>query len=89
MVVSGLPLRNRNTHASQIATMSLHLLSGLTTFTIPHLQDTTLQLRIGIHTGMYYTTLQLSKADTPVSITPPDNSVRPTHRYEWHRPTTQ
>lgn len=51
MVVSGLPIRNGNRHASEIATMALHLLSSILTFKIRHLPEARLQLRIGIHSG--------------------------------------
>ncbi len=51
MVVSGLPIRNGDNHASEISLMSLHLLSALNSFTIPHLPERQLQLRIGLHTG--------------------------------------
>lgn len=51
MVVSGLPLRNGDQHAGEIASMSLHLLSAILTFTIRHMPDTKLQLRIGLHSG--------------------------------------
>ena len=52
MVVSGLPQRNGDNHAGEIATMSLHLLSAMTTFTIRHLPDQQLQLRVGLHSGV-------------------------------------
>jgi len=51
MVVSGLPVRNGNKHAGEIATMALNLLSSTKDFTIQHLPNRRLQLRIGIHTG--------------------------------------
>ncbi|XP_044753135.1 guanylate cyclase 32E-like [Coccinella septempunctata] len=51
MVVSGLPIRNENQHAAEIATMSLHLLSAVSKFTIRHRQKEKLLLRIGIHSG--------------------------------------
>ena len=51
MVVSGLPSRNGTQHATEIATMSLALLVEAEHFTIPHMPDTVLQLRIGIHSG--------------------------------------
>lgn len=53
MVVSGLPVRNGNKHAGEIATMALNLLSSTRDFTIQHLPNKRLQLRIGIHTGQY------------------------------------
>lgn len=51
MVVSGLPNRNGNRHAGEIASMSLHLLSAMCDFKIHHLPDENLQLRIGMHSG--------------------------------------
>ena len=52
MVVSGLPKRNGKNHAGEIATMALHLLHSMTSFTVCHKPDYQLQLRIGIHTGI-------------------------------------
>jgi class 3 adenylate cyclase len=51
MVVSGLPIRNSNNHAGEIASMSLLLLSAIKSFRIKHRPDDTLKLRIGIHSG--------------------------------------
>ena len=51
MVVSGLPTRNGDQHAGEIASMSLHLLSAILTFTIRHMPDVKLQLRVGMHSG--------------------------------------
>ncbi|CAD5115643.1 DgyrCDS4599 [Dimorphilus gyrociliatus] len=51
MVVSGLPERNGNRHAGEIATMSLHLLSAMCSFRIRHMTERTLQLRVGMHSG--------------------------------------
>ncbi|XP_071439399.1 guanylate cyclase 32E [Hetaerina americana] len=51
MVVSGLPLRNGEQHAAEIASMSLHLLAAVTKFRIRHRPNDPLQLRIGIHSG--------------------------------------
>ena len=51
MVVSGLPVRNGNNHAREIARMSLALLEAVKTFKIKHKPHTCLKLRIGIHTG--------------------------------------
>lgn len=51
MVVSGLPVRNDNKHAREIACMSLALLEHVKQFQIPHRPMDPLQLRIGIHTG--------------------------------------
>ncbi|GAB1861123.1 Guanylate cyclase [Camponotus japonicus] len=51
MVVSGLPIRNGDQHAGQVASMSLELLNAVKHHTIPHRPQETLKLRIGIHTG--------------------------------------
>uniref|UniRef100_A0A7M5X0L3 Guanylate cyclase n=1 Tax=Clytia hemisphaerica TaxID=252671 RepID=A0A7M5X0L3_9CNID len=51
MVVSGLPERNGNRHAGEIARMSLDLLSATTTFVVRHKKEYRIQLRIGIHSG--------------------------------------
>ncbi|XP_066598422.1 receptor-type guanylate cyclase Gyc76C-like [Prorops nasuta] len=51
MVVSGLPLKNGNRHAGEIASMSLELLNAVKNHTIAHRPQETLKLRIGIHTG--------------------------------------
>eukprot|EP00126_Sphaerothecum_destruens_P015541 Sdes_comp9559_c0_seq2m1035 len=51
MCVSGIPIRNENRHAGEISSLALNLLNAVTTFKIPHLKDTQLQLRIGIHSG--------------------------------------
>ncbi|XP_060589036.1 guanylate cyclase 32E-like isoform X3 [Ruditapes philippinarum] len=50
-VVSGLPLRNGNLHAGEIASMSLHMLREIMNFKISHRPSDTLKLRIGIHSG--------------------------------------
>lgn len=54
MVVSGLPIRNGDKHAGEVASMALELLEEVQSFRIPHKPDQTLKLRIGIHTGMYH-----------------------------------
>ncbi|XP_042913598.1 atrial natriuretic peptide receptor 1 [Parasteatoda tepidariorum] len=51
MVVSGLPVRNGNLHAREIARMSLRLLEAVLCFTIKHRPKEQLKLRIGLHTG--------------------------------------
>ncbi|XP_050405679.2 atrial natriuretic peptide receptor 1 isoform X2 [Patella vulgata] len=51
MVASGLPVRNGNRHAGEIATMALDLLASMSIFTIKHRPDKTLQLRTGMHSG--------------------------------------
>lgn len=51
MVVSGLPIRNGNKHAGEIATMALNLLYHCGQFKIGHLPGIPLRLRIGLHSG--------------------------------------
>ena len=51
MCVSGLPNRNGNKHAGEIASMALDLLSQCGQFTIRHMPDVPMRLRIGLHTG--------------------------------------
>ncbi|XP_041363434.1 receptor-type guanylate cyclase Gyc76C-like [Gigantopelta aegis] len=51
MVVSGLPIRNGDNHAGEIASMSLELLSAIKSFKLRHKPGDTLKLRIGIHSG--------------------------------------
>ncbi|OTF80151.1 Guanylate cyclase-like protein, partial [Euroglyphus maynei] len=51
MVASGLPIRNGDNHAKEIAMMALKLSKVVETFRIPHLPKTKLRLRIGINSG--------------------------------------
>lgn len=51
MVVSGLPVRNGDLHAREIARMALALLSKVHTFVIHHRPEEKLKLRIGLHSG--------------------------------------
>ncbi|XP_078333485.1 atrial natriuretic peptide receptor 1-like [Crassostrea virginica] len=51
MIVSGLPERNGNNHANEIAKVALELLDGVNHFQIPHKPDEKLQIRIGLHSG--------------------------------------
>ncbi|XP_076472065.1 atrial natriuretic peptide receptor 2-like [Babylonia areolata] len=51
MLVSGLPKRNGDNHICQIADASLDIMSSIGTFSIPHLPDRKLHIRIGIHSG--------------------------------------
>lgn len=52
MVVSGLPMANGNRHAGEIGTMALDLLSQCGSFTIRHMPEVPLRLRIGLHSGI-------------------------------------
>lgn len=47
MVVSGLPLRNGDRHAGEIASMALHLLERVRRLEVRHRPGTRLKLRIG------------------------------------------
>ena len=49
MVVSGLPIRNADQHAGEIASMAINLLENVRMFEIAHREKDTLMLRIGIH----------------------------------------
>uniref|UniRef100_A0A8B9CBS1 Guanylate cyclase n=1 Tax=Anser brachyrhynchus TaxID=132585 RepID=A0A8B9CBS1_9AVES len=51
MVASGLPKRNGNKHAAEIANMALDILSSVGTFKMRHMPDIPLRIRIGLHTG--------------------------------------
>nr|CAD7265363.1 unnamed protein product [Timema shepardi] len=51
MVVSGLPVRNGDRHAEEVASMALHLLATINTIHIRHHPTEKLMLRIGVHSG--------------------------------------
>lgn len=51
MVASGLPKRNGNKHAAEIANMSLNILSSVGTFQMRHMPGMPVRIRIGIHSG--------------------------------------
>lgn len=51
MVVSGLPIRNGDDHAKEIARMSLAILVGLRQYQCPHVPHQQLKIRIGLHSG--------------------------------------
>ncbi|XP_032517794.1 uncharacterized protein LOC116770432 [Danaus plexippus] len=51
MVASGLPVRNGNKHATEIASMALELLEATSICRLPHRPDQALCMRSGIHTG--------------------------------------
>ncbi|RCN48266.1 adenylate/guanylate cyclase catalytic domain protein [Ancylostoma caninum] len=51
LCVSGLPHRNGNEHAKEIAEMSFSLLRAIRVFRIPHLPDEKINIRVGLHTG--------------------------------------
>ncbi|XP_043928784.1 retinal guanylyl cyclase 2-like [Protopterus annectens] len=51
MVASGLPKRNGNKHAAEIANMSLDILSAVGTFKMRHMPEVPVKIRIGLHSG--------------------------------------
>lgn len=51
MMVSGLPMRNGDNHAREIARTAIALLSNVYKFKIRHRPNEQLKLRIGIHSG--------------------------------------
>lgn len=51
MVASGLPRRNGNRHAVDIAYMALDILAFMGTFQLRHLPGLPLWIRIGVHSG--------------------------------------
>ncbi|CAC5423154.1 Guanylate cyclase soluble subunit beta-2,Soluble guanylate cyclase gcy-31,Soluble guanylate cyclase gcy-35,Head-specific guanylate cyclase,Receptor-type guanylate cyclase gcy-28,Soluble guanylate cyclase gcy-36,Guanylate cyclase soluble subunit alpha-1,Retinal guanylyl cyclase 2,Heat-stable enterotoxin receptor,Soluble guanylate cyclase 88E,Guanylate cyclase soluble subunit beta-1,Guanylate cyclase soluble subunit alpha-2 [Mytilus coruscus] len=51
MVVSGLPERNGDKHASEMAYVALDLLDGVRNFRMPHDPEGCLRIRIGLHSG--------------------------------------
>jgi len=59
MVVSGLPIRNGDRHAGEIASLALQLLRDIRDFRIRHRPTETLKLRIGIHTGAVMVQIQV------------------------------
>lgn len=54
MVVSGLPVRNGNNHAREIARTAIALLDNVYKFKIRHRPNEQLKLRIGLHSGTAY-----------------------------------
>ncbi|OQV12261.1 Atrial natriuretic peptide receptor 1 [Hypsibius exemplaris] len=51
MVSSGLPVRNGNRHAAEIAHMSLDLLKGIRLFVVPNRANVVIEIRAGINSG--------------------------------------
>ncbi|ETN75604.1 adenylate/guanylate cyclase catalytic domain protein [Necator americanus] len=55
LCVSGLPHRNGNEHAKEVAEMSFELLRSIRSFRIPHLPNEKINIRVGLHTGSVVT----------------------------------
>ncbi|XP_031416050.1 atrial natriuretic peptide receptor 1 [Clupea harengus] len=51
MVVSGLPVRNGDDHAKEIARMSLAIVQGMTRYQSAHVPGQQLKVRVGFHSG--------------------------------------
>lgn len=51
MCASGLPIRNGNDHAREVAKMALDLRDAIEVFKIRHMPERKLKLRIGVHSG--------------------------------------
>ncbi|XP_060769053.1 retinal guanylyl cyclase 1 [Neoarius graeffei] len=51
MVASGVPSRNGNRHAAEMANMSLDILSCIGTFKMRHMPSVKVKIRIGLHSG--------------------------------------
>ncbi|EDV22567.1 uncharacterized protein TRIADDRAFT_28471, partial [Trichoplax adhaerens] len=51
MVASGLPVKNGKLHAKEIADMAVLILDSVSRFSIRHMPNESLRLRIGIHSG--------------------------------------
>ncbi|CAJ0591357.1 unnamed protein product [Cylicocyclus nassatus] len=55
LCVSGLPHRNGNEHAKEVAEMSFELLRAIQKFRVPHLPNEKISIRVGLHTGSVVT----------------------------------
>ena len=53
MLVAGLPKRLHLTHAAVVAESALALMKASQHFRIPHMPDSPLKLRVGMHSGTY------------------------------------
>uniref|UniRef100_UPI0037E71895 retinal guanylyl cyclase 2-like n=1 Tax=Semicossyphus pulcher TaxID=241346 RepID=UPI0037E71895 len=51
MVASGIPNRNGNRHAAEVANMSLDILHSIAAFKIKHMPEIKVKIRIGLHSG--------------------------------------
>lgn len=51
MVSSGVPTRNGNRHAAEMANMSLDILHCIGTFKMRHMPELKVRIRIGLHSG--------------------------------------
>lgn len=54
MVASGVPTRNGNRHAAEMANMCLDILHCIGTFKMRHMPEVKVRIRIGLHSGEKY-----------------------------------
>ncbi|VDO33197.1 unnamed protein product [Haemonchus placei] len=54
LCVSGLPKRNGNEHARDVAEMSFELVRAIRGFRVPHLPNEKINIRVGLHTGRVF-----------------------------------
>ena len=52
MVASGVPEPTVKNHAAEIARMALKIINNVKKYSIPHIPDTKLDMRTGIHSGL-------------------------------------
>ena len=57
MIVSGVPVKNGDNHAKEIAAVSLDLVQCSKVFVIPHKPKQPMKIRVGIHTGKLHLTV--------------------------------
>ncbi|KIH48502.1 adenylate/guanylate cyclase catalytic domain protein [Ancylostoma duodenale] len=65
LCVSGLPRRNGKEHAKEIGSMSLEFMGSLANFTIPHLPQERINLRIGVHSDTVNTASRMESNGKP------------------------
>ena len=51
IVASGLPIRNGDRHAAELAAMALEMIESIKGFEIPHIPGSFLNMRVGLHSG--------------------------------------
>lgn len=74
MVASGVPARNGNRHAAEMANMSLDILHCIGTFKMRHMPDLKVRIRIGLHSGERRVELR-SVVGTRAATSQKDNSL--------------
>lgn len=89
LVCSGLPRRNGDQHAKEIADMAMEFLASLYSFRIPHLPEERINLRIGFHTGAHqdaqgYMICRRFRADGCWRRGPDYASLLPVRRHREH-----